>query len=121
MYKTYKREIDAKCTILTEDDDSIDDRVTACSSLNTCYDTTTNTYLNDNCSDYESCGLFKKNDKDWLEGCILNKYCNLDAKYKGFMTKYECRSGKKDETPLVQFNERQYYRVKRVLDNNKRI
>lgn len=89
---------DAPCTIAEEDDLTNNDRVTACSSVITCYNYKALEYDSGRCNGWESCAKWTYQGAV-KEGCISSKYCNVTANYMGADVLYACPDGMK-ETPL---------------------
>ena len=88
----------APCSIIDEDDLTNDDRVTKCSSINTCYNKRHSKYDSGNCNGWESCGMWVS-EGSTKQGCIISKYCNVTANYVHGPVHFECPSGMK-EAPL---------------------
>lgn len=74
-----------KCTLKQEDDPTAtpSDPINDCSSLEECYDaalagTPNQGYSNKLCKHREDevCGAFMPEGKDWLQGCILGRFCD---------------------------------------------
>lgn len=77
----------AICTEEQENDKKSKSRFTGCSTLDDCYNYTTERYDNNKClSNFESCGLFEKAAGRYLAGCILSKYCNKLGFYNDYGT-----------------------------------
>ena len=74
---TRKREPNAKCSIMIEDDAEAEARVFTCSSVGSCYNFGEGRYDNTKCNPYESCGSWETDNV--FEGCVLNKYCGIEA------------------------------------------
>ena len=90
------RNPNAKCTLQAENDLQNDKRVSQCSSISSCYSFETYKYDNSFCSEYESCGNWSVDDQ-LFEGCILNKYCDLEYFWNGSATTFMCPDGRKKE------------------------
>ena len=67
-----------------------------CSSKDSCYNKKSKKFDNDLCNVYESCGKWTTD--GLFEGCILNKFCGVQALYThGDATTYNCPDGQKQE------------------------
>ena len=74
------------CNEIEQKDETNDERVILCSTLNPCFDTVGQKYTKDLCSnENESCAYwtrYKEVGRDvTVNGCILTMYCGLEAKY----------------------------------------
>ena len=87
--------IQPKCSSEEAKDETVDDRVITCGSLDiSCYDTK---YNNELCHNkFESCGKFF-NDNQYKVGCILSEHCSKSFNYFGAQnTLFECPDGVKE-------------------------
>jgi len=70
-----------------------------CSSLTPCYDDVHEIYSDSLCPAREKCGVWNKtvHANSYYNGCILDKYCELDGTFEGTPVKFRCLNGEKSD------------------------
>ena len=112
----------AKCSILEEDNITDMERATKCSTFKSCFNfaefkkTGELKYDNKLCNGWESCTKFiDPADGKTKEGCIISKYCDVEALYRGNTVAYACPDGLKVD-PKNDISQKD-----RIVDWNKHI